>query len=83
MPDDPHVDDVVHVVECLLDLAPAAGVDLLHVEMVRRRLVANQYTCWVAPPSARRTELEQAIYEDIQSLCQVFLKLQGVQKTFL
>jgi len=82
MPQDSH-DDVVQVAERMLDAAPGVGVDLLHVEMVRRRLAANQDTCWVTPPSARRMELERAVYEDIQTLCQVFLQLRGVQKTFL
>jgi hypothetical protein len=42
---------------------------------IRHHLAAHEHERHWTPPSSRRTELDEMIAEDIETLCQAFVRL--------
>jgi hypothetical protein len=62
--------------EAMLAAAPAADIDLSAMNEIRLRLAANEAKRDHLQPSSRRTELDEMIAADIETLCEGFVKLE-------
>jgi hypothetical protein len=72
----PHSYEVATLkIERLLDAADLIGVDLFDLELVRRRLVAHEAERERTWPSRRRRELDELVAQELETLCEGFVKL--------
>jgi hypothetical protein len=56
-------------------LAVASEPDLRAMEAIRRQLVAHEAELQRTPPSLRRTELDEFVAADVETLCRAFVRL--------
>lgn len=73
----PRIETPTAHVEKMFAAVPPVGIDLLDLELIRRRLAANETELLRTASSRRRTTLEKLVETDIEILIEGYKKLEA------